>query len=114
MKDLSLHELSRANEARQNTWPNGAKIDLAFVAVEIGEEAGEVLGAVKKLIRHREKIAGNRGQTEEELLQRFADEAADLFINLSRMCNALGIDPAHAVRTKFNQKSEDVGLDVWL
>ena len=112
--DLTLRNLGAANQARQDAWPGGAKIDLAFVGLEIGEEAGEVQGAVKKIIRHRDNIAGNKTKSEAELLQKFSDEAADLFINLSRMCNALGVDPDEIIRAKFNSKSREVGLNIYL
>lgn len=112
--DLTLRALSAANQARQDAWPGGSEIDLAFVGLEIGEEAGEVQGAVKKIIRHRKSIAGNKGYSEADLLQKFKDEAADLFINLSRMCNELGVDPDEMIRDKFNRKSTDVGVDVFL
>lgn len=114
MTSLTFKQLSQANQARQDKWPGGAQIDLTFVGLELGEEAGEVQGAVKKIIRARQKIAGNKGQTEAELLAKTSDELADLVINASRIANALDIDLDTAIRSKFNRKSAEAGVDVLL
>lgn len=114
MSDLTLRRLGQANQERHEKWPGSGEIDLAFLGLEIGEEAGEVQGALKKIIRSRKNIAGNKEHSEPALMQDFKDEVGDLFINLSRICNALNIDPDECVRAKFNQKSRDVGIDVYL
>lgn len=113
--NMTLRGLCEANAHRAAVWPGGEKIDLAFLGLEIGEEAGEVQGALKKIIRQRKGIAGNTDSiTTQDLLQKFKDEAADLFINLSRACNALGVDPDEVIRDKFNRSSRKVGVDVFL
>jgi NTP pyrophosphatase (non-canonical NTP hydrolase) len=111
---MRFEELDRANEERSQLWPGGDNIDEAFLAMEIGEEAGELQAAIKKMIRYRKGIAGNSSQTEEELLQRISEEVADVFINASRVCVAFGISPEDAIREKFNRSSVKVGVDVYL
>ena len=111
---LDLEDIAEANEERQKHWGGSDKIDLSFLGMEIGEEAGEVQGALKKVIRHRLGVQGNKGKTEAELMGRLEDEIGDLFINLSRLCNAMGLDASACVRSAFNKKSDDLGIEVYL
>lgn len=118
MSNITLEDLCRINEDRQKVWPGASKItgDLGrlFVALEVAEEAGEVAGALKKLVRHDLGIAGNKGKTRAELSRNLEDEIADAFINLARLCNIVGCEPSEAVRRKFNDTSELIGVQVFL
>jgi NTP pyrophosphatase (non-canonical NTP hydrolase) len=61
-----------------------------FFALELNGEAGELANLEKKAWKGRAIPA-----------ERFADEAADVFIALSNYCNARGVDLGTAVETKL-------------
>lgn len=115
---LTLKELCRVNQARQEVWPGANQITgpigQLFVALEVAEEAGEVGGAVKKLIRHELGIAGNKGKSLSELRTKLEDEIADAFINLARLCNIMGVNPDTAIRSKFNETSRMLEIEVFI
>lgn len=111
---LTLQELCEANANRQKQWTGGLAIDEVFIALEVVEEAGEVAGALKKIVRHDRSIGGNRQADRGVLLQDLKDEIGDAVINLSRLCNAMGLSMDECVRRKFNETSRKQGIDVTL
>jgi NTP pyrophosphatase (non-canonical NTP hydrolase) len=118
---LTFQELSKANADRQKEWVGGDKIDLTFIGLEIGEEAGEVQGALKKIIRAQKGIAGNHHAEGNQdriikriLIPKLESELGDLVINASRLANAVGIDLSKCIREKFNATSEKLKMETWL
>lgn len=94
---VDFSKLRTANIARQAEWPGAEKADLGFRALEVADEAGEVMGAIKKLTRAQRGIAGST-----LTLQDVADELADTAIALDLLANDLGfelgeraLDPSH-------------------
>lgn len=112
--EMTFEALSRANEARQAQWAGGEHIDTVFTALEFVEEAGEVAGALKKIVRFDRGISGNKNKSRDQLEQELRDELGDAMINLSRLCNALGLRLDDCVRAKFNQTSRTQGIEVYL
>lgn len=84
---VDFSKLRTANIARQAEWPGNDKVDLGFRALEVADEAGEVLGAIKKLTRAQRGIAGST-----LTLQDVADELADTAIALDLLAIELGFD----------------------
>lgn len=87
MTNINFKALREANATRQAEWPGGENIDKMFRALEVADEAGEVIGAIKKIIRDDRGIAGNT-KTIEDL----ADEVADTIIAMDLLAMDLGQD----------------------
>lgn len=112
---LDLFErLRAANQARQERWPGAEKVDPLFRAVEFGEEAGELLGTLKKLTRGTRGIAGNGDVDVQQLRQRVREEIGDVLICLDLVSEAYGIDLRDCVPMKFNMTSRKVGVPVFM
>lgn len=86
---IDLEELRKANLLRQVEWKGNEQADIAFRALEVADEAGEMCGAVKKLLRAQRGIAGSTLS-----LQDVADEIGDTVISLDLLANELEIDLA--------------------
>jgi NTP pyrophosphatase (non-canonical NTP hydrolase) len=86
---IDFKELRAANVMRQAEWEGNEQADTAFRALEVADEAGELCGAVKKLLRAQRGIAGST-----LTLQDVADEIGDTVISLDLLANELGIDLA--------------------
>ncbi len=74
-------------------------------------EAGEAANVAKKMLRHRDKVAGNQGDdTDLALLrEKLGRERADV-VSYADLCAARqGLDLAQLVRDVFNRKSEQIG-----
>jgi NTP pyrophosphatase (non-canonical NTP hydrolase) len=109
-----FENLKDKNKERQLEWPGSEKTDMLFHAVELGEETGEVLGAIKKLYRSLNAIKGN-GHNTEKYIENLKEEIGDVVIVLSLLTNAVekeGIDISieKSVTDKFNQTSEKHGM----
>ncbi|AMO44133.1 nucleotide pyrophosphohydrolase [Ruegeria phage vB_RpoS-V10] len=107
-------KLREANRARQAVWPGGSAADAPFRTIEFGEEAGELLGAVKKLMRAQRGIAGNVGKSIEDLKMNVLEEIGDVLISLDLMTDAIGVDIRDCIPMKFNKTSRKVGLPVFM
>lgn len=97
---MDLRQLREANRARQREWPGNEHADLAFRAIEVAGEAGELCEKVKKLLRAERGIAGTTATPSD-----VSEEMADLLISLDLLADALGVSLAAAVRAKFNATS---------
>ena len=89
---IDFKKLRAANVARQVEWTGNERADLAFRALEVADEAGEVAGAVKKLARAQRGICGSTMTLED-----VADEIGDTVISLDLLAFELGLeleDPA--------------------
>ena len=84
---IDFEKLRAANITRQAEWPGNERADLAFRAIEVADEAGELLGAIKKLLRAERGIAGTTLS-----LQDVADEMGDTVISLDLLAIELGFD----------------------
>lgn len=78
--------LRAANLARQAEWTGNERADIAFRALEVADECGEVAGAVKKLIRAQRGICGSTMTLED-----VADEIGDTIISLDLLASELGL-----------------------
>ena len=106
---LTFNVLREANRRRQQEWPGNEKADVAFSAIEVAGEAGEVSEAVKKFLRAERGIKGSTATKED-----IAAEMGDLLVSLDLLADRLGIDLGEAVRRKFNATSEKYGMRTYL
>jgi len=116
-----MRKLRRANYQRQQKWPGGEKIDLAFRGLELAGEVGELCNLLKKLIRVRKEIRGRltdeqMGQKylEGKLFEQICEELADVIICTDLLAMELQVDLVRAIPMKFNETSRKVGVDVLL
>lgn len=87
-----FERLRDANIKRQKEWTGCEYADIAFRALEVAGEAGEVAGAVKKMIRAERGICGDT-RTVEDL----ADEIGDTVISLDLLARDLGLPPLQMI-----------------
>ncbi len=104
-----LAELRAANRTRQVEWPANEEIDLSFRGLEFANEAGELAGAVKKLIRAQRGIAGGDATIEEVM-----DEAGDVLITLDLLLDEVDLKIEPCARRKFNKTTRKNGLTTFL
>ena len=113
MNDDFLNILRSKNIERQSKWNGSEKVDNLFRAVELGEEAGEVLGAVKKYFRGSNNIKGNQ-KSLEEILENLEDEIGDVLITLDLLALQYNIDLQKCTTTKFNKTSKKNDIAVYI
>lgn len=79
-------------------------------------EAGEAANVAKKILRHRDGVAGNVGEDKDlaGLKAKLARELADVVIYADLCAAALGQDLATAIVEKFNEVSVRVGSSLRL
>jgi len=106
---VTFNVLRGANKRRQQEWPGNEKADVAFRAIEVAGEAGEVAEAVKKLLRAERGIKGSTATKDD-----VADEMGDLLVSLDLLAEALGIDLGRAVERKFNRTSDKYGMRTYI
>lgn len=106
---MSLEALNHANKRRQEEWPGNDKADIAFRALEVAGEFGEVAEAVKKYLRAERGIAGSTATKDD-----VAREMGDAIISLDLLAQELGIPLYAAVPWKFNQTSRKYGLQTMM
>lgn len=106
---ITFNVLRQANNRRQQEWPGNDKADVAFRAIELAGEAGEVAEAVKKFLRAERGIKGSTATRDD-----IADEMGDLLVSLDLLAAELGIDLGAAVRRKFNATSEKYDMRTYL
>lgn len=126
---MDLDQLRTANITRQAEWPGSTEADLAFRALEVSGEGGEMLaethrllqtslralalssklGAVieqtKKVLREERGIAGTTADRDA-----LGDEIADTIIALDLLAIELGISLSEVIPRKFNRTSQKYGL----
>lgn len=96
-----LDQLRYANIERQKEWGGDDRCDLAFRALEVAGETGELSEAMKKFLRAQRGIEGSTATKED-----VADEMADVIISIDLLANQMGIDLQQAVCSKFNRTSK--------
>lgn len=74
-------------------------------------EAGEACNVAKKMLRHRDNVAGNKGDDQDlaKLRLKLGREIADAIIYADLVAASQGIDLGEVVRETFNAKSEEIG-----
>src|SRR5260221_328779 len=74
-------------------------------------EAGEAANVAKKMIRHRDQVAGNKGADTDlgVLRKKLGRELADVVIYCDLVAASQGLDLGELVRDTFNRKSEELG-----
>ncbi len=102
---MLFQHLRQANETRQGEWGGDDKTDLAFRALEVSGEAGELAEAVKKYLRAERGIQGTTATLDD-----IADEMGDVIISIDLLAAHLGINLGHAVASKFNKTSRKYEL----
>jgi len=110
MSVITFDELRRVSHERAEAIGDTSLWSLSDWAVEFGGEAGELLDALKKLNRLRAGFDDKRNLTELQCKRAIAKEVGDVVISLQLFCNQLDIDVDVAVRDKFNETSEKLGL----
>lgn len=111
--DLTFNRLRTNNLQRCRKWHSGGVNDWSlsdwFMAVT--GELGEAANLGKKLKRLADGLVGNKeGENEVYLIERLADELADVVIYLDLLAASEGIDLSEAVVEKFNKTSEKNGF----
>lgn len=106
---VTFNVLRGANVNRQKEWPGNERADLAFRALEVAGEAGELSEAIKKFLRAERGIKGTTATRED-----VAAEMGDLLVSLDLLANQMGIDLGEAVRAKFNCTSEKYGMRTYI
>lgn len=102
---IMYQTLRSANSARQQEWDSENKISIEYRGNELAGEVGEACNIIKKLARERIGIRGSRA-TKAELRK----ELADIIICVDLIAMGEQIDLDEAVREKFNETSEKLGL----
>jgi hypothetical protein len=74
-------------------------------------ELGEAANVARKMLRHRDGVAGNQGEDRdlEVLHAKLRRELADAVIYVDLVAASQGIDLGAAVRLAFNSKSDEIG-----
>lgn len=115
---LTFNTLRGGNVARQGLFTN-AKGERCHDTGDPHSEwsAAEwleaVVGELGEFANLRKKV--NRGDfTLEEALPDIADELADVAIYLDLLANHLGVNLGEAIMAKFNRKSAELKLPVWI
>jgi NTP pyrophosphatase (non-canonical NTP hydrolase) len=110
-----LDKLRVANQERHKIWPGAGESTMEFSAIEFGGEAGEVLDAVKKYIRTRDGIAGNKAGTNLDMLKMaIMEEMGDVLISMDLLARDLDINLTDCVPMKFNKTSAKVGIKCFM
>lgn len=110
MRQHLYTSLQAANVARQAEWdPASATNTLLYRATELGGEVGEALNVVKKLERFRLGVPGSR-----DTLHHLGQELADVVICAYLTASVAGLDLDEAIRDKFNDTTEKMGLTTYL
>lgn len=112
---LSLRALSRMNRSRcvEGFGHSLESWSAAEWTNAVAGEAGEACNLTKKLLRHRDEIPGNvkpEDQNDDLLRIRAAQELADTIIYADLAIQRLGFQTEDVVRTCFNAKSEEIGV----
>lgn len=106
----NLENLKKAIREREPYWLKGdKKPDLLFRATELGGEAGELLNAVKKLVRHDLGMVG--GSSDKTNL---AEELGDVLISAVLLADEAGLDLWDCAVMKFNKTSNKHGFPITL
>lgn len=80
-------------------------------------ELGEAANLTKKLLRHRDNVAGNikaEDKDVQSLKRRAAREIADAIIYADLAIQALGFDTSTELRAAFNEKSDQLGCGIFV
>lgn len=79
-------------------------------------EAGEAANIAKKMIRHRDNVAGNKGDDTslESLKHKLARELADVVIYADLVAASQGINLEQAIVDTFNAKSRELNSGFYL
>lgn len=108
-----LEQLRIKNQERQKEWDPENRISgvvgKLFRSNEFAGEVGEAANEVKKLAREEMGIRGSRTTVE-----KLGTELADVIICADLVAEQYGINLVEAVRSKFNETSDKVGLDTKL
>lgn len=106
---ITFNVLRDANRRRQQEWPGNEQADVAFRAIELAGETGEVLEAIKKYLRAERGIKGSTATRED-----IASEMGDLLVSLDLVADSLGINLGNAARDAFNKTSNKYGMRTYL
>lgn len=93
----------------------GSVLRLFSLLMKLGESAGEINNAMKKMRRVETgapniNTAGRDIVHLEALRAKVAQEVADSILYMPQLCDSLGIDFEEAIRYTFNQKSVEYGF----
>jgi len=94
-------------------WTNamaGEVGEAAEALLNVVAAAGQAANVAKKMIRHRDAVAGNKGDDKnlDALRQKLGRELADVVIYADLVAASQGLDLGELVRDTFNAKSEEL------
>lgn len=100
---LGFDQLRVANEKREVEWTVNCTETpgVAFAAMELAGEVGELCNELKKVERKRLGLVGGK----EIDYDAIADELGDVVVCVDLLAHTLGVDLGAAVRRKFNKTS---------
>ena len=114
-ESLTFERLARINTERANEWHGDEGIfdwSLSDWMNALLGEFGEAANVIKKLLRIKLGLRGNRkGETEAELKKQLGEELADICMYLFLVAARAGINLEDEVVRKFNKVSEELGFD---
>lgn len=115
--DMQFGEVHVVNVERGKLWHDGdlKNWSIADWSNAMAGEAGETCNAVKKLRRIQDEIKnisepGRQLSTVEQAKDKIAEEAADTFLYLDLLMEAIGRSLPEAIIKKFNKTSEEYGF----
>lgn len=107
---LSDWGVAVAGEAGETSEALAAYFNALLLANHMNARTGKACDLAKKVKRLEGPYHNKPGDTDRgQLLERLADEFADMVLYADLLCGTLGIDLAEAVVRKFNAKSEELG-----
>lgn len=107
---LNFTRLRRVNSARSRRWLCGDPWTGADKSNEMMGEAGEAANVVKKIRRIETRTPGNDPTELPALLEKLAEELADVVITADLLADFYGIDLGAAVVGKFDLTSAKLGF----
>lgn len=102
-------QLCSATTLRELEWDPEHQCSLAFLGNGLAGEVGEACNVIKKLERERMGMKGSRSTPD-----RLAEELSDALIYMFIIAAREGIDLWSSLVNKFNQSSDDLGLNTKL
>lgn len=115
-RTLTFSELEHVNVARCSVG-FGHDLDSWSVAewgCAAAGELGEACNVARKLLRMRDQLPGNKGETIAELEEKLGREMADTIIYISLWAASQGIDLEAKIIQVFNEKSDQINSDIKL
>jgi hypothetical protein len=109
------HSLESWSEAEWTNAMQGEYGELLEIVCLLGASLGKASNLTKKLLRHRDGVAGNVKPDDQDidyLARQAAEEIADVIIYADLAMHRLGFNTSEMVVGVFNRKSEQLGCPI--